>query len=833
MANERDLDLKINISKDKVVQDLQSIKQALDDVQSTAKQVGPNLSKGTKPATEETKKSVDKVKQALDQTNTASTKANKAVVSGATASTKATGLMATAIGRVNAGFKLLLTNPLVAVAAAATAAFLTLKKGIQGNIEDQAAINRLNASLAQFGNYSETASKRLSNLAESLELISGKAAPAIMADMARIQQVTGASVDQIEELTKAALDMAVGTGQSFETTSQALTKAFNGQTKVLRQYGIDIKTTGDSNKDFANTISEVNKRFEGQSKNALPNIQRAYLGFTKAFGDFIKGLTDGLSNSIALSAALDTLARVLVAITPAAKTSSRELGFLDKTFIITTITVNKLAQALTFLPQIIIRPIQAIALLMKGLNDLTQSAYNGPIKALQFLGLVSEETASKIRNNSIAKATNAAVDKTFEYAQSRLDFYEGERQKLQTKLDDMLDGINNRDVSGPKNQSKEVDEREILNKRIEALNARALERQEQQNLEAQKRNLDLEKEYFKNIEEGRLSLNQKILKQTEQLYGELKSKELQRQMEDLANQGKFNELKLLEEKTYHDNNLKIIEEAKKNKEELEKKANEELLKKETERLLKQQSEDREFRLLSEANTLDEVLTYKNKANLENLEQERDLLLQRQDLSAVEKENELARINSTIEQENRVVTAKQVGLNAVSNALTAFAGKSKKAFEAQKLLNIGEASMATATGAISAYKAMAGIPVIGPGLGIAAAGLVVATGTEKVRQIQEQKYSPKAELGGVMKLPNQTGDTSTVRVNNLERILTPRQNESYEKGVEAFSKGNMFQDRRLLSMEKRMMEMVNRPVNIYLDSDKVNQSLNESSERVLG
>ena len=75
-----------------------------------------------------------------------------------------------------------------------------------------------------------------------------------------------------------------------------------------------------------------------------------------------------------------------------------------------------------------------------------------------------------------------------------------------------------------------------------------------------------------------------------------------------------------------------------------------------------------------------------------------------------------------------------------SALEAKKDKEKrKAFEADKKMKIAQTIMATATGAIEAYKAMVGIPIVGPALAAAAAGMVVAMGAKQLSIIQSSSY----------------------------------------------------------------------------------------------
>lgn len=65
---------------------------------------------------------------------------------------------------------------------------------------------------------------------------------------------------------------------------------------------------------------------------------------------------------------------------------------------------------------------------------------------------------------------------------------------------------------------------------------------------------------------------------------------------------------------------------------------------------------------------------------------------------------------------------------------------RKAFEADKKMKIAQTVMATATGAIEAYKSLAGIPYVGPFLGAAAAAAVIAMGAKQLSTIQSMTYN---------------------------------------------------------------------------------------------
>lgn len=71
-------------------------------------------------------------------------------------------------------------------------------------------------------------------------------------------------------------------------------------------------------------------------------------------------------------------------------------------------------------------------------------------------------------------------------------------------------------------------------------------------------------------------------------------------------------------------------------------------------------------------------------------------------------------------------------------LGGLAKDSKAAFKVQQAMSIADTVMNTYTAAQGAYAAMAGIPIVGPALGIAAAAAAIAFGAKQVQAIKAQK-----------------------------------------------------------------------------------------------
>jgi len=72
---------------------------------------------------------------------------------------------------------------------------------------------------------------------------------------------------------------------------------------------------------------------------------------------------------------------------------------------------------------------------------------------------------------------------------------------------------------------------------------------------------------------------------------------------------------------------------------------------------------------------------------------------------------------------------------------------KKYFEKNKQVQKAETIIDTLTSAVAAYKALAGIPVVGPGLGAIAAAAALVTGYARVREIEATTFQSSSTSGG--------------------------------------------------------------------------------------
>lgn len=99
--------------------------------------------------------------------------------------------------------------------------------------------------------------------------------------------------------------------------------------------------------------------------------------------------------------------------------------------------------------------------------------------------------------------------------------------------------------------------------------------------------------------------------------------------------------------------------------------------------------------------------------------------------------------------NQILTdSEKSGFDTMVGNLQALGQHSKAAFAAWKAMAIAQTIIDTYSSAVASYKSLAGIPYVGPALGMTAAAIAVAAGMARVAAIRSTQYQGRAK-GGVM------------------------------------------------------------------------------------
>lgn len=117
------------------------------------------------------------------------------------------------------------------------------------------------------------------------------------------------------------------------------------------------------------------------------------------------------------------------------------------------------------------------------------------------------------------------------------------------------------------------------------------------------------------------------------------------------------------------------------------------------------------------------------------------------------------------------------------ALESWSDASEGAKAAYKATATAETVMNTAEGAMGAYKAMAGIPYVGPALGIAAAAAVVAEGAAQIKNINAADSGSVSSGGSSSSVSSTTADSGqTTTLSSIESAFIESRSEQQEQKV---------------------------------------------------
>jgi hypothetical protein len=174
--------------------------------------------------------------------------------------------------------------------------------------------------------------------------------------------------------------------------------------------------------------------------------------------------------------------------------------------------------------------------------------------------------------------------------------------------------------------------------------------------------------------------------------------------------------------------------------------------------LKKNEDDRYAAEQAKIASLDEyaVNDVQRKQMLEESEQ-----VHQQNLTDITEAGEAARQKT---REYYLNAAYQANSLILGNLATLMQSGSRKAFEVGKAAAMAEAAINVPLAAIKAYQAMAGIPIVGPALGVAAAGAAVAAGVMNIQKISSTQFGG-GQSGSAASFSAPSGANSGITIND--------------------------------------------------------------------
>lgn len=226
-----------------------------------------------------------------------------------------------------------LSKTLIGGVGAVLGAAFSASKFIDAAKIQEDAVNSLNSSLIATGQFTEAASRDFQEYASSLQQQTKFGDEAILQNAALIQSLGNLSKDGLKEATKTTLDLAAALKIDLTTASTLVGKAAAGNVSSFSRYGVAIKTGANNAETFSNALTALNSKFGGAAQRELGTFSGTTQQLSNSFGDLLEEIGFIITRSPVFigfikqtESAIKTVSNIITA------NSGTIRGFLDSTF---------------------------------------------------------------------------------------------------------------------------------------------------------------------------------------------------------------------------------------------------------------------------------------------------------------------------------------------------------------------------------------------------------------------------------------------------------------------------------------------------------------------
>ena len=238
-----------------------------------------------------------------------------------------------------------MVGPALIGATAAAGAFAVAigVQGVNAAMAEEAELTKLGTTLNNlgFGAQSEEVNKFIDDLQYTAAVTDSELRPAFD----RLVRSTG-SVEEAQSALQIALDVSAGTGKSLEAVSNALGKAYDGNTGALGKLGAGIDSATLKSGDMKAINEQLTTTFQGQSEAAANTADGGMKKLKIAADELIEAFGMGLIGAVGDSATeMDNAVQRMREMQPAAENLGNSLGQMGSDAVIVGDALVEVADA--------------------------------------------------------------------------------------------------------------------------------------------------------------------------------------------------------------------------------------------------------------------------------------------------------------------------------------------------------------------------------------------------------------------------------------------------------------------------------------------------------
>lgn len=172
-----------------------------------------------------------------------------------------------------------------------------LKEVVGQAMESDRVTRQFTGALASIGVTSESATKRFTDYASSLQKAVGVSDDLILRGGTLLASIGKLSGEGLERATKASLNLSAALGMDQEQAFMLVAKAADGNTAALARYGIRVDESIPKSERFAAVLRQMESRFKGASEAAGLTFEGALNRTNVAFGEILENIGKAITGS--------------------------------------------------------------------------------------------------------------------------------------------------------------------------------------------------------------------------------------------------------------------------------------------------------------------------------------------------------------------------------------------------------------------------------------------------------------------------------------------------------------------------------------------------------
>lgn len=308
----------------------------------------------------------------------------------------------------------------VAGAIGAVVSVRTLKEAISAASQQEDAINKLNAALAQTGQFSQSASLGIQEFASARQAVTRFGDEVTLQSAALIQSLGRLDTEGLKRATAAAQDLSAALGIDLNSAALLVGKAAQGQISSFQRYGVSIQKGANDAETFANALTKIEQAFGGRAIQDAKTFSGSLEQLKNVFGDVLEVIGDYIIRSPTLIKLVSVASSAFLSLGESIKSSfgNRDiLGVIIGELIKFSLAVNDyvikpiefIVFAIKAMAQAAAAIVSAVVALFTGLGSVITNIFAKVGEAAASLaGIVSDDLAKKIRDNLVNPFQEAA-----------------------------------------------------------------------------------------------------------------------------------------------------------------------------------------------------------------------------------------------------------------------------------------------------------------------------------------------------------------------------------------------------------------------------------------